>query len=80
MMQYLGHLLMMRSVPAIIICLPVPEAADAYLDPGTGSIILQVAIAGLVGGLFAAKIFWNRIRTLLKTLFSRGTKGETTGE
>ncbi len=25
----------------------------AYLDPGTGSLILQMIIAGLCGGLFA---------------------------
>ena len=36
--------------------------ADAYIDPGTGSYILQMLIAGLVGASFAFKIFWKQIR------------------
>ena len=36
--------------------------ADAYIDPGTGSYILQMLIAGLVGASFALKIFWKQIR------------------
>ena len=60
-----------RSVPAMIICLPSPQAPDVYLDPGTGSVLLQVGIATFVGGAFAVKIFWGRIRTLLGRLASR---------
>jgi hypothetical protein len=33
----------------------------AYIDPGTGSIILQAIIAGVVGAAIAGKIFWHRI-------------------
>lgn len=33
----------------------------AYLDPGTGSIIVQSIIAGFVGLLVAIKLFWKRI-------------------
>lgn len=31
-----------------------------YIDPGTGSVIIQVAIGALVGGLVVAKVFWKR--------------------
>jgi hypothetical protein len=34
----------------------------AYIDPGTGSLIIQMAIGFLVGGLVGTKVFWNRIR------------------
>lgn len=37
--------------------------AYAYLDPGTGSYILQVLIAAIVGGLFAIKPFWVKIKS-----------------
>jgi hypothetical protein len=47
-----------------------------YLDPGTGSIIFQVIIAGLCGGLLAIKLFWAKIKNLFKRLFSRGNKAE----
>jgi hypothetical protein len=33
----------------------------AYLDPGTGAMVFQMLIAGLVGGLFAIKMFWRNI-------------------
>ena len=36
--------------------------AFAYLDPGTGSYLVQILIAGLVGAAFSIKIFWQRIK------------------
>jgi hypothetical protein len=48
----------------------------AYLDPGTGSIILQVLIAGLCGGLFAIKLFWRQIKTFFKNLFFEDSEVE----
>lgn len=48
----------------------------AYLDPGTGSIIVQVLIAGLCGGLFAIKLFWSKIKTSFNNLSSKGGKAE----
>ncbi len=47
----------------------------AYIDPGTGSFIIQIVIAGLVGSSFAIKIFWSRIKTFFKNIF--GKKGKT---
>lgn len=44
----------------------------AYLDPGAGSQMLQFLLAGLLAGLFALKMFWQRIRSFLSKLFSRG--------
>ena len=35
--------------------------ASAYLDPGTGSTIIQIAVASLLGAAFAVKTFWRRI-------------------
>ncbi len=32
-----------------------------YLDPASGSIILQAIIAGVVGAGVAVKLFWHRI-------------------
>ena len=46
----------------------------AYLDPGTGSYFLQLAIAALLGGLYAIKLFWKKIKTFFKNIFSRGEK------
>ena len=46
------------------------QKAEAYLDPGTGSYIFQILIAGIVGGIFVIKQFWNKITAFFKTLFS----------
>ena len=45
-----------------------------YIDPGTGSIIIQVVIGALAGGIFAIKIFWKRISNWFKTVFSGAKK------
>ena len=39
--------------------------AHAYLDPGTGSILLQGLIGAVAGGLFMAKMYWARFRVLI---------------
>ena len=33
-----------------------------YLDPGTGSFIIQILLAGLLGIGVAVKVYWNKIR------------------
>ena len=38
----------------------------AYLDPGSGSFILQLIIAGLAGLMFVLKGYWSRILALFK--------------
>jgi len=43
------------------------QNAQAYLDPGTGSYILQLIIGGALGGVFLLKNYWQS----LKGFFSR---------
>jgi hypothetical protein len=38
----------------------------AYLDPGSGSFILQLLIAGILGGLVALRMSWARIKARLR--------------
>lgn len=38
----------------------------AYLDPGSGSYIFQILLAGLVGSLFAIKLYWGKIVSFFK--------------
>lgn len=51
-------------VSAIVIALLAAwhTPAHAYLDPGTGSMILQGIIGAVVGGLIAVKLYWARIK------------------
>jgi hypothetical protein len=35
--------------------------AEAYIDPGTGSMALQLALAGLAAAAATLRIFWRRL-------------------
>lgn len=41
--------------------LSIPLSVLAYIDPGTGSIILQALVATAVGAAIAVKLFWHRL-------------------
>jgi hypothetical protein len=34
----------------------------AYLDPGTGSLALQMSVAGMLGALFMLKGYWRQFK------------------
>jgi hypothetical protein len=41
------------------------SSAHAYLDPGTGSIILQVLLGGIAGMVVAIKLYWHKFLALI---------------
>ena len=41
------------------------HGAHAYLDAGTGSIILQVLLGGLAGLTVAGKLYWHKILSMM---------------
>jgi len=43
----------------------------AYLDPGSGSYLLQIIIAALLSASFVIKAFWKRIILFFSGLFSK---------
>ncbi len=45
--------------------LNIPLQILAYIDPGTGSIILQAIVASVVGAAIAVKLFWHKILRFL---------------
>jgi hypothetical protein len=61
----------MKILSCLIVILLVAWSYDAYayLDPGTGSYVLQVAIAGIISVLFILKIFWRRVVAFFSGLF-----------
>ncbi len=46
----------------------------AYLDPGSGSILIQVLVAGLLGAAFLVKTYWRK----LTSIFTRKARPEET--
>jgi len=43
-----------------LMCLFLP-AANAYVDPGSGSLIFQAVIGGLLAAAVAFRVFWRRL-------------------
>jgi hypothetical protein len=41
------------------------SSAHAYLDPGTGSIILQLLLGGMAGLALAVRLYWHRFLSLI---------------
>ncbi len=54
------------SAAAAMIFFAGATPVQAYLDPGTGSIILQATIGAIAGALVAVRVFWHRIKSFLK--------------
>lgn len=59
----------LTSVLLAVVCLSTVsiDGAYAYIDPGTGSYILQLLIGGSVAAVFLVKMYWQR----LLAVFSR---------
>lgn len=39
--------------------------ALAYIDPGTGSFMIQIALGFILAGLFTLKMYWLKLRTFI---------------
>jgi len=46
--------------------------AFAYLDPGSGSIIIQMIIGALVGIAVTLKVYWEKVKFKLSSRLHRG--------
>jgi hypothetical protein len=68
--------MVIKSAPAADILLltlgfvlTVPAPTLAYIDPGTGSYLFQLAAAGLLAGMFTLRRYWDAV----KSAFRRGS-------
>ncbi len=48
----------------LLLSLIAPSVAFAYLDPGSGSMLLQLVLGGLAGLAVIAKLYWHRLLAL----------------
>lgn len=52
-----------------------PRQVHAYIDPGSGSYIIQIIIAGVLGGLFGLKLYWKKLTSFFKNhIFRKSNK------
>lgn len=62
------------SIFIMVFFLVFPANVYAYLDLGSGSYIIQVLFATLLGSIFAIKVYWKNIKTMISNLFSKEKK------
>ena len=63
-------------ITTLILFLWSIKDAHAYIDPGTGSYIIQVIIGGALGAAFALKVYWRKIKFYFANLLSKQTKND----
>ena len=50
---------------AAAIWVGVCTTAQAYIDPGTGSLVLQILIGSIAGGIAVARLYWTKLREIM---------------
>ncbi len=57
----------------LLVFLGAASPAYSYIDLGTGSYVLQIVIASVLGSLYMVKLYWRKIIAL----FSKGDNQES---
>jgi hypothetical protein len=59
-------------VACSVVLLVLPAQAHAYLDPSSGSMLLQIAVGGFLAALVTVKMYWRKV----SSVFRRKTSSE----
>ena len=59
------------SLLYILTLIIFPTKAFAYLDPGTGSIILQAILGFIAATIASISIYWTKFKSLISKLFDK---------
>ena len=58
---------------SILFYLAPQLSQKAYLDPGSGSFLLQIILAALLGGAFAIRMYWKKLSGWFKKQKGKNT-------
>ena len=64
------------SLLYILTLIIFPTKAFAYLDPGTGSIILQAILGFIAASITTISIYWTKFKSLISKLFNKKEKNK----
>jgi hypothetical protein len=70
---------MRRLVAVSLLLWSVPLDAQAYIDPGTGSYLVQAIVAAVMGSAMAVKLYWRRIKAWLSGRSASGDEVDGPG-
>jgi len=65
---------MLKYLILLLFLVLEPFPVHAYLDPGTGSFIIQVAIAAIASISFTLRIYWKKLAIWLSGIFKSRNK------
>ncbi len=65
------------AVFSFLIVFLTAKPAYAYLDPGTGSMILQLLLGAVAGALIVGKLYFEKIRSFVAGLLGRQDQDES---
>ncbi len=51
-----------------------PSTSYAYLDPGTGSILLQAILGAIAAGFMTINIWWQKFKSFFLKIFNLNKK------
>ena len=54
------------GLASIVSLLVMPVQAQAYLDPSSGSMLLQIVIGAFLAGLVTVKMYWRKICSVFR--------------
>jgi hypothetical protein len=69
-MKQLGRILTVFAI-CVVFTFILSVHAHAYLDPGSGSYLLQILLASALAGLFALKVFFGKIKDFLSRVLAK---------
>ena len=65
------HYFLYLTIPILFI---FTSPAYAYLDPGTGSIILQAILAFIAASIATISFYWTKVKIFFSNLFKKKKK------
>jgi hypothetical protein len=73
----MSHIFLVETAHTLNEAITLFSTPKAYLDPGSGSFVLQLVIAALLGGLFVIKGYWMKIKNYVKgMIYKKDEKDE----
>ncbi len=52
----------LKTVTLLLVFVAFSQPAYAYLDPGTGSMIIQIVIGSFIAAAAAGRFYWSKIK------------------
>lgn len=73
-MVYFSTVMLIKVLAFTVGFLSLAREAHAYLDPGTGSYVIQILIATLAGGAYLIASSWTKVKEFFSSIISKISK------